>query len=43
MTIGGFFFLAAVPAIWGGLTFAAGQGGSGALGKMAGMAKLAFL
>ncbi len=43
MTIGGLFFLAAVPAIWGGLTLAAGQGGSGALGKMAGMAKMALM
>ncbi len=43
MTIGGLFFLAAVPAIWGGLTLAAGQGGSGALGKVANVAKLALL
>jgi len=42
MTIGGFFFLAAVPAIWGGLTLAAGQGGSGALGKVANAAKMAL-
>jgi len=43
MTIGGLFFLVAVPAIWGGLTLAAGQGGSGALGKVGNVAKLAFL
>jgi len=43
MTIGGLFFLAAVPAIWGALTLAAGQGGSGALGKMTNVAKLALL
>jgi len=42
MTIGGFFFLAAVPAIWGGLTLAAGQGTSGALGKVANAAKMAL-
>jgi len=43
MTLGGLFFLVAVPAIWGGLTLAAGQGGSGALGKVANVAKLALL
>ncbi len=43
MTVGGLFFLVAVPAIWGGLTLAAGQGGSGALGKVANVAKLALL
>ncbi len=42
MTVGGLFFLVAVPAIWGGLTLAAGQGGSGALGKVANVAKRAL-
>jgi len=43
MTIGGLFFLTLVPAIWGALTLAAGQGSGGALSKAAGMAKMALV
>jgi len=43
MTLGGLFFLTLVPAIWGGLTLAAGQGSGGALSKVAGMAKMALV
>lgn len=42
MTLAGFFFLTLVPAIWGGLTLAAGQGTGGALGKAAGVAEMAL-
>jgi len=42
MSVGGLFFLALVPAIWGALTLAAGQGSGGALSKAMSMAKMAL-
>ena len=43
MTVGGLIFLTLTPAIWGGLTLAAAQQSSGALSKVANVAKWALV